>query len=171
MLIVCFCQSCRCYRYLQQEKSTFSPPIRGVRNEKKLSKTASVTDPAALLSPTSHHHFWNTTREKTSSRTPYYSSYYHRWDMSRRRKLSDEIVYHRHTRSAQMSRAAAAIVFRAPALHAALKSRREDRKEESDNQIVVVEYCSVEPLYIYTSGASPPFSLRSPTPVRSHNSF
>ena len=89
MPVVCSCQSCYCYRYLQQEKSTLSPPIREVRNEKELTKSASAIDPADLLSPMSHHHPMNTTRGTTSTRTPYYSSRCHRWEMSRRREPDD----------------------------------------------------------------------------------
>ena len=145
MPVVCSCMSCCCYRYPQQEKSTLSPTIREVGNEKELTKTASVTDPAALLSPTSHHHSMNTTRATTTTRTPYYSSRCHHWEMSRRREPSNAIVYHRHTSSSQPSRSTAAIVFCAPAYAPAQKSRRENRKEEPDNQIAVVECFSVEP--------------------------
>ena len=94
MPVVFSCQSCRCYRYLLQEKSILSPPIREVRNEKELTKSASAIDPAVLLSPTSHHHPINTTRGTTSTRTPYGSSRCHRWEMSRRREPGDAIVYH-----------------------------------------------------------------------------
>ena len=64
-----------------------------VRNEKELTKSASVMDPAVLLSPTSHYPM-NTTTGMTSTRTPYFSSRRHRWAMSRRREPGDAIVYH-----------------------------------------------------------------------------
>ena len=51
------------------------------------------------------------------------------------------------------SRTAAAIVF--PLMHAALKSRREDRKEEPDNQIAVVECFSIEPFFLSSLSLSP----------------
>ena len=65
-----------------------------VRNEKELTKSASVMDPAVLLSPTSYHYPMNTTTGTTSIRTPYFSSRCHRWEMSRRPEPSDAIVYH-----------------------------------------------------------------------------
>ena len=59
---------------------------RGQKRDKELTKSASVIDPAALLTPTTHHYPMSTTRETTSTRTPYYSSRCHRWEMSRRRE-------------------------------------------------------------------------------------
>ena len=60
MLVVCSCQSCRCYRYLQylqQEKRTLSPLMREVRNEKELTKSASVIDLAVSYdSPPPNEH-------------------------------------------------------------------------------------------------------------------
>ena len=60
---------------------------RGKKRDKELTKSASVIDPAALQTPTSHHHPMSTMRGTTSTRTPYYSSRCHRWEMSRRREL------------------------------------------------------------------------------------
>ena len=93
-------------KYLQLEKSTLSPPIREVRNEKELTKSAFVIDPVALLSPTNHHHPMNTTRGKTSIRIPYYSSRCNRWEMSRCREPGDAIVGHRDTRVVRSAHAA-----------------------------------------------------------------
>ena len=78
------------------------PVIREVRNEKELTKSASVIDPATLLSLTRHHHPMNTTRGTTSTRTPYSSRCY-RWEISRGLEPVDAIVYQRHARIPKVS--------------------------------------------------------------------
>ena len=120
MPVVCSCQSCRCYRYLQQEKSTLSSPIREVRNEKELTKSSSVIDPAALLSPTSNR--W-TRREgqhppgrRTTAAVVLAAAaavIAGKWADAGSRAM--KLLYHRHARSAHAVVTDEAIVFRAPA--------------------------------------------------------
>ena len=141
MPVVCsFSHVAATNKYLQQENSTLSPPIREVRNEKELTKSASVIDPATLLSPTNHDHPKNTTRGTTSTRTPHYSSRCNRWKKSRCREPGIsryDCLSQRHTRSAQCAvrtqplRTAVAVVFRAPAYaHGAkVKARRPKRSQ------------------------------------------
>ena len=159
MPVVFSCQSCCYYRYLHQEKSTLSQPIREVINEEEHTKSVSVTDPAALLSPTSHHHPMNTTGGTTSTRAPYYSSSCHRWEMSRRREPGDAIVYHSPQTYLVRTSLCSALLrtqpsrlrqqyFERPFIHTALKLRREDKKEKPDKQIAVVEGFSVELFFL-----------------------
>ena len=85
MPVVCSCcQSCRCQIYLQQKRKERHQ--RGQTRDKELTKSASVIDPAVLLTPTRHHHPMSTTRGTTSTRMRQYSSRCHRWEMSRRRE-------------------------------------------------------------------------------------
>ena len=72
------CSSGRCslsslHQLPATKRSILSRAIKEVRNIKVLTKTALVADPAALLSPTSHHQQTVTAR-RTSIRKPYYSS-------------------------------------------------------------------------------------------------
>ena len=87
---------CRCYRYLQQKKSTpTGPSIREVRNEIESLQNllpSSIPLTFCLRRGTSTR---STTRGTTSIRTPYYRSNCHRWEVSRRREPGDSIVYHR----------------------------------------------------------------------------
>ena len=135
-------QSFRCYRYLQQEKS-MPTHQKGQKRDKELTKSASVIDPAALLTPTSHHHPISTVRGTASTRTPYYSSCCHRWEMSRRRETGDAIVYV-ITEHARMWYAHCAVrtqpslqqqYFARPLMHESAGAKvvkREGKKEEPD---------------------------------------
>ena len=85
-----------CTSYLQQKRSTISPPIRAVRNEKGLTKSALAADPDALLS-SSHHRSRRTRREKRyspGSRTT--AACCHRWKRQSR-TTDDAIVSHAAT--------------------------------------------------------------------------
>ena len=96
MPVVCSCQPVAatdaCNTCNQREEPSAYPSE--VRNEKEFTKSASIMDPAVLMSPTSHHHPTNTTTGTTSTRTSYFSSRCHRWEMSRRREPGDAIIYH-----------------------------------------------------------------------------
>ena len=108
--------------YLQQKRSTISPPIRGVRNESGLTKSALAAYPAALLSSSHHRSRWTWREGRYSPGSRPIAGCCHRW----KRRSRTTQLYHWYWYHIQKQK-----YFARPLMHAALTSRHGDRKENS----------------------------------------